>query len=69
MTARGSRTPAQFVTIAEAAQRSSCSPKTIRRYIAAGHLTAYRMGPKLIRLDVEELDALMRPLPTVGTLR
>jgi len=53
-------------TIAVAAEYVPCSPKTIRRRIADGSLTGYRMGPRLIRVDLNELDALMRPIPTAG---
>ncbi len=53
-------------TIAVAAEYVPCSPKMIRRRIADGSLTGYRMGPRLIRVDLNELDALMRPIPTAG---
>lgn len=56
-----------FETIAEAASRLHVSPKTVRRRIADGHLTAYRVGPQLIRLDPAEVDALLRPIPTAGS--
>ncbi|HFT6992563.1 TPA: helix-turn-helix domain-containing protein [Stenotrophomonas maltophilia] len=32
------------MTLAEAAERSACSPKTVRRAIDAGQLTAVRLG-------------------------
>lgn len=53
------------ITIAEAASRLQCNPRTIRRRIADGTLTGYRFGPTLIRLDPAEVDALLRPIPTV----
>jgi excisionase family DNA binding protein len=52
------------LTIADAAVRLRVSTKTIRRRIADGSLTGYRVGPHLIRLDPAEVDALMRPIPT-----
>jgi len=55
-----------LVTIAAAAEYASVAPKTIRRYIAAGRITGYRMGPRLIRVDLAELDRLLRPIPTAG---
>lgn len=52
------------ISIAEAADYLGVSTKTIRRYIAAGRLTGYRTGPRLLRVDKTELDALLRPIPT-----
>ncbi len=55
-----------LVSLAEAAERAGCNPKTIRRRISDGSLTGYRMGPRLIRVDADELDALLRPIPSAG---
>ena len=57
----------KFETLAESAERHRCSVKTLRRRIADGHLTAYRFGPTLIRVDPAEVDALLRQIPTAGT--
>lgn len=54
------------ISIAEAAEYLSVSTKTIRRYIATGRLTGYRTGPRLLRVDRNELDGLLRPIPTAG---
>jgi excisionase family DNA binding protein len=54
------------IAIAAAAKRDGVSTKTIRRYIAAGLLTAYRVGPRLIRVDLAEVDALLHRIPTAG---
>ena len=43
------------ITVAEAAEMFGVAPITIRRYIAAGRLTAYRVGPRLIRLDPDQV--------------
>lgn len=56
----------RFLTIEDAAERLGVNPKTIRRRIADGSLTGYRMGPRLIRVDVAEVDALLEPIPTTG---
>jgi len=56
----------RLVPIAVGADSVHVSSKTIRRRIADGSLTGYRMGPRLIRIDLDELDALMRPIPTAG---
>ena len=57
----------QYVTIADAAARLGVNSKTLRRRIADGTLTAHRCGPKLIRLDPAEVDALLRPIPSATT--
>jgi excisionase family DNA binding protein len=54
--------PAQrpdWVTIATAAERLGLSTKSIRRRIADGTLPAYRVGPRLIRLDAADIDRLL----------
>lgn len=51
-----------------AAEHGACSPRTIRRRIADGSLTGYRMGPRLIRVDLNELDAMLQPIPTAGVV-
>jgi excisionase family DNA binding protein len=39
---------------------------TIRRWIAKGKITGYRIGPKLMRVDMDEInDHFVRPIPTV----
>ncbi len=51
-----------LVTIADAAERLSVSPKTIRRYVASGALTAVRIGPRLVRVELASLERLGRPI-------
>ncbi|OYN77473.1 helix-turn-helix domain-containing protein [Mycolicibacterium sphagni] len=36
--------------------------KTIRRWISQGYLTAYRVGPKLIRVDRASILKLASPI-------
>ena len=36
---------------------------TLRRRIAEGAVTGYRFGPRLIRVDLDELDAMLRAIP------
>lgn len=54
----------QLITIQQAAAHLSCNPKTIRRRIASGDLTGYRLGRRVIRVDASEVDALLHPIPT-----
>jgi len=32
--------------------------------IARGELAGYRAGPRLLRVDLNEVDALLKPIPT-----
>lgn len=48
-----------LLSVREAAQRVGVSEKTIRRYIDAGRLRAFRFGSKLIRVDIADLDAML----------
>jgi len=48
-----------YESLAQAAQRTEVSVKTLRRRIAAGQLTAYRYGPRMLRLDPRDVDQLI----------
>lgn len=58
-----------YLTLQEAAERLRCSTKPVRRYVASGPLTAYRLGPTMLRVSAEQLDALgvAGEVPTVRT--
>ena len=51
----------RYVKIIEAAEYLQVTDRTIRQMIADGRLTGYRSGSRLIRLDLNEIDAAMRP--------
>jgi excisionase family DNA binding protein len=53
-----------LATLPEAADYAACSVKTLRRRIADGTLTGYRFGPRALRVDLNELDDALRPIPT-----
>jgi len=55
-----------LVTIPYAAGVLKCHPRTCRRYISAGLLTAVRIGPRMIRVERESLLALARPVDGVA---
>ncbi len=67
-TASAPRQPRRYVTLKSAAERLDCSERTLRRMIAMGELTGYRVGKRLIRVDADELDRLVRAIPTTGTV-
>lgn len=55
-----------LISISQAAEYAGVHPKTIRRRISDGSLPAYRMGKRLIRVDLREVEALLRPVPSVA---
>lgn len=57
---------ATYETIQDAADRIGVSTKTIRRKIADGSLPAYRLGTSIIRLRSDDVEGLLRPIPTAG---
>lgn len=63
-----SATPRRPASQQHAAEYAGVHVNTIRRRVADGSLTGYRFGPRLIRVDLDEIDALMNPIPTVGTI-
>jgi hypothetical protein len=42
------------------------SSRTIRRYIVAGRITGYRIGPKLLKVDLNEIDRIITPVPAAA---
>lgn len=52
-----------YLSLEEAAECMSVSVKTIRRWIAAGTLPAYRCGKRAIRIRLEDLESAPRQIP------
>lgn len=50
----------------QAADYIGVCDKTLRRYIAQGIIPAHRLGKRLIRLDLNEVDAAMARIPSAG---
>lgn len=46
-----------YITKQEAAARLAIGVRTLEGIIARGQLTAYRIGPKLVRIDEQDLEA------------
>ncbi len=59
----------RLTTILGAASYAGVSQKTIRRRIADGSLNGYRIGPRLIRVDLDELDRLLELIPVTEVPR
>ncbi len=51
----------RYAKIAEAADYLNVTDRTIRQMIADGRLTGYRNGNRLVRVDLNEIDAAMQP--------
>jgi excisionase family DNA binding protein len=54
----------QYESLADAAERTGLSIRTLRRRIAAGQLPAYRSGPRVLRVDPADVDRLMILVPS-----
>lgn len=50
----------RYASVADGAKYAAVSGRTIRRCIAAGRIKGYRLGPRVLRVDLDELDALLR---------
>lgn len=52
---------AEFLTVAEVADRLRVTERFIRRLIASGELEAVRIGSRVVRIRSVEMDALLSP--------
>jgi excisionase family DNA binding protein len=57
----------RLVNLADAAAYAACCRETIRRRIADGTLHGYRLGKRLLRVDLNEIDAALRQIPSAAT--
>ncbi len=55
----------EWLSLQQAALIYGISVDTLRRRITAGKLPASRFGMRLIRVRIEDLDRLYRPIPSV----
>jgi excisionase family DNA binding protein len=53
-------------SLKEAAAENKVSTWTIRRRIATGELRAWKLGYRILRIDLDEAAALFKPVPTVS---
>lgn len=51
----------RYVKMSEAAEYLGVTDRTIRQMIADGRITGYRSGSRLVRVDLNEVDAAMQP--------
>lgn len=51
----------RYAKLTEAAEYLGVTDRTVRQMIADGRLTGYRSGNRLVRVDLNEIDAAMKP--------
>ncbi|WP_392545267.1 helix-turn-helix transcriptional regulator [Oryzobacter telluris] len=56
----------EYESLAEAAERTGVSIRTLRRRISSGQLTAYRLGQRVIRVHPDDVDQLLMRIPAAG---
>lgn len=54
--------PQRTIPLEEAARSCGVSVDTLRRWISQGKVRAYRFGPRLIRVETDDIDAMFDPL-------
>ena len=59
----------KLVSLAEAADVLAVSTKTVRRYIADGHLDAVRLGRKTLRIKLDSIERFIDSCPVGGWRR
>ena len=63
-------TPGRLRSVNAAADRYDVNPRTVRRWIADGLITGYRVGGKLVKVDLDEIDrTIVRPIPAAQASR
>lgn len=62
MTSTGEVRSAEFLTVAEVADRLRVTERFIRRLIASGELDAVKIGSRVVRIRSAQMDALLTPV-------
>ncbi len=60
-------TTPHWVSLEDAAEYMGVHVRTCRRLIADGSISGYRLGKRAIRVDRNELDAVLRPIPSAAS--
>ena len=55
------KTP-RWASSQDTAAYAGVSVRTITMLIAEGKIPAYKFGPRLVRVDLNDIDALMKPI-------
>lgn len=54
--------PERTIPIEEAAELYGTSVYTLRNWVSDGLIKGYRFGPRFLRLDIDDLEALFVPI-------
>jgi excisionase family DNA binding protein len=52
----------KYVTLSEAADYLGVTTRTVRQMVADQRLRAYKLGDRVVRLRLDEIDAAMQPV-------
>lgn len=61
--------PRRLVSLADTADALAVSTRTVRRYIADGHLEAVRLGRRTLRIKVDSIERFIDARPVGNWLR
>lgn len=53
-----------YLTINETAEMFAVSTRTVRRWIEDGTVKAYRVGQRLLRIDIDSVSGVYTSIPT-----
>lgn len=56
----------RWASLEDGAGYAGIGLRTLRDMIARGEITGYRLGSKLVRVDLNEIDAAMKPITGWG---
>jgi hypothetical protein len=55
----------RYASVRKAAEAFDVNPRTIHDWICAGLISSYRVGPRLIKVDLDEIERrAIRQIPT-----
>jgi excisionase family DNA binding protein len=66
LSASEAQTSHRYVPLADAATYAGVPPGTVRDWIRRGILPAYRIGPRLLQVNLDDIDDLRRPVATAA---
>jgi excisionase family DNA binding protein len=59
-----SRKPPRWALFPDAAEYAGIPVKTLRDWVRKGRIPAYRIGPRLLQIDLNDIDRMRRRVPT-----